>query len=555
MSIYTLYKANYNPRTDYLRYNPLSDTFNQGSIYSDNLESLTANGKFERVLHTSIDHLFYRKFLTNTRATFGSGNVNTQLRLLEDQAYVLSLPQSKFGEGVLPESVDIVMKWSISPLSGPYYVSGSVIEVTGLWNITDDGLGNLKMRDGEYYSPYGQFVGGAYTNYTSSVNRMPVGEWPFDELYKYLDIGPISHTSSFNRGVWVMESIYSNISVVNITGSTAPYPTDVDLLGVVMHFTASLSSSLQIKPNVVSDYREKYNFENQDYAISMMVRPTQAPTHPSGSILISKQSLVDEIRLDENGNTLTYATPNNAPYRLTYLSGSHKVMFERDAGSDGNFMLTSSLSMSLDTLYHIVATRSGSTMILHVNSAFGNSVDSGTMINCDTDSRNISNIYIGNSYKLDRGFNGAIDNIKLYNKHLTQNEVNILHHTLGVGNTHVGNAFYNQGMFVLTSIPSRFGDVLSVNARGTHTTWETEVSCTVSPGEFSMSTNPTLVENDPIRGDYVCKTILSGSNFKPFVTAVGLYNDYGQLLMIGKLSQPVQLPNNMDTTFIIKYDR
>lgn len=555
MSIYTLYKANYNPRTDYLRYNPLSDTFNQGSIYSDNLESLTANGKFERVLHTSIDHLFYRKFLTNTRATFGSGNVNTQLRLLEDQAYVLSLPQSKFGEGVLPESVDIVMKWSISPLSGPYYVSGSVIEVTGLWNITDDGLGNLKMRDGEYYSPYGQFVGGAYTNYTSSVNRMPVGEWPFDELYKYLDIGPISHTSSFNRGMWVMESIYSNISVVNITGSTAPYPTDVDLLGVVMHFTASLSSSLQIKPNVVSDYREKYNFENQDYAISMMVRPTQAPTHPSGSILISKQSLVDEIRLDENGNTLTYATPNNAPYRLTYLSGSHKVMFERDAGSDGNFMLTSSLSMSLDTLYHIVATRSGSTMILHVNSAFGNSVDSGTMINCDTDSRNISNIYIGNSYKLDRGFNGAIDNIKLYNKHLTQNEVNILHHTLGVGNTHVGNAFYNQGMFVLTSIPSRFGDVLSVNARGTHTTWETEVSCTVSPGEFSMSTNPTLVENDPIRGDYVCKTILSGSNFKPFVTAVGLYNDYGQLLMIGKLSQPVQLPNNMDTTFIIKYDR
>ena len=124
MSIYTLYKANYNPRSDYLRYNPLSDTFNQGSVYSDNLESLTANGKFERVLHTSIDHLFYRKFLTNTRATFGSGNVNTQVRLLEDQAYVLSLPQSKFGEGILPESVDITMKWSISPISGAYYVSG-----------------------------------------------------------------------------------------------------------------------------------------------------------------------------------------------------------------------------------------------------------------------------------------------------------------------------------------------------------------------------------------------------------------------------------------------
>lgn len=555
MSIYTIYKANYNPRTDYLLNNPLRDYFHQGSPYSDNLESLTSNGKYERVIHTSIDHLFYRNFLTNNKASFGSGNINTQVRFLEDQAYVISLPQSKFGEAVMPSSVNIKAKWSIAPISGTYYVSGSVTEVTGEWSILDDGFGNLKIADGEYYSPYGQFVGGAYTNYSSSITRMPVGEWPFDELYKYTGIGPINHTSSFNRGMWVMESIYSNVSVVSVTGSMMPYPTDVDLLGAAMHFTASLSSSIQIKPNVVTEYREKYNFENQDYAISLMVRPTQEPTHSSGSVIISKQSLVDNIRLDENGNTITYTTPNNAPYRLTYLSGSKKVMFERDAGGDGNFMLTSSISMSLDTLYHVVATRSGSTMYLHVNSATGNSVDSGVMVNCDTDSRNLSNIYIGNSYKLDSGFNGVIDNIKLYNKHINQNEVNILHHTLGVGNTNVGNVFYNQGMYILTSIPSRFSDILSVESRGTHTMWETEVSCTVNPGEFSMSTNPTLIENDPIRGEYVCKPILSGSNFKPFVTSVGLYDDYGRLLMIGKLSQPVQLPDNMDTTFIVRYDR
>lgn len=555
MSNYTIYKANYNPRTDYLHGDPLWDTFDQGNPYSDNRESLTANNKYERVVHASIDHLFYKQFYTNTKASFGTGNINNQFRYLEDQAYVISLPQSKFGEAVMPRSVDIKAKWSIAVLSGSYYTSGSVTEVTGEWNISDDGFGNLKMNDGEYYSPYGQFIGGAYTNYSSSITRQPVGEWPLDELYKYTDVGPVSFTSSFNKGMWMMESIYSNISVTSISGNTAPYPTDVDLLGAVMHFTASLSSSLQIKPNAVDTYREKYNFENQDYAISMMVRPTQKPTHPSGSVLISKQSVVDVIGLDINGNTMTYSTPNNAPYRLTYTSESCKIKFERDAGGDFNFALTSSVSMSLNTLYHVTATRSGSTVTLHVNSAYENSIDMGTVVNCDIDSRNLSNIFVGNSYKLDQGFNGTIDNIKIYNKHLDQNEVNILHHTLGVGNTHVGNAFYNQGMFTLTSIPSRFCDILSVSSRGTTRTWETEVSCTVSPGEFMMSSNPTLLENNPIRGEYVCKKILSGSDFKPFVTAVGLYDDYGRLLMVGKLSQPIQLPDNVDTTFIIRYDR
>ena len=77
-----------------------------------------------------------------------------------------------------------------------------------------------------------------------------------------------------------MESIYTNISVTTVTGSVAPNVSDIDMLGAVMYFTASNSSSIQIKPNVVPDRNVHYNFENGDYSISMMVRPTQAPTHP-----------------------------------------------------------------------------------------------------------------------------------------------------------------------------------------------------------------------------------------------------------------------------------
>jgi len=56
----------------------------------------------------------------------------------------------------------------------------------------------------------------------------------------------------------------------------------------------------------------------------------------------------------------------------------------------------------------------------------------------------------------------------------------------------MGNVFYNHGMMVLGAIPSKFGTVTSVDCRGTHTIWETEISCTVGPGEFGMSCNTNI---------------------------------------------------------------
>ena len=126
---------------------------------------------------------------------------------------------------------------------------------------------------------------------------------------------------------------------------------------------------------------------------------------------------------------------------------------------------------------------------------------------------------------------------------------------MGVGNLFIGNVFYNHGMMVLGAIPARFADVISVNARGTHTIYETEISCTVQPGEFGMSTNPTLQEYDPQQNQFVYRSFVTSSHFKPYITSIGLYDDFGQLLAIGKLNTPIQTPNNMDTTFIVRYDR
>ena len=552
-SIYSIYQADYNPLSDHLDSDPLKDSFDQGNPYFEANEPKTINGKFKRVVHASIDHLYYRSFYSNNKASFGSGNVNKQFRVLEDKAQVISMPQSKFGEEILPSSVSIGVSWSFAASSGSYTTS-SVSNRSGSWNIIDDGYGNLLVSGSNYLSVYGQYVGGAYTDYTSSVTKPIAGEWPLDELYKYVDIGSTSFTSSFNKGLWQMESIYTNIQVTTITGSVAPSVSDIDMLGAVMYFTASNSSSIQIKPNIVADRNVHFNFENGDYAISMMVRPTQAPTHPSGSILITKQGSVEELRVDESGNIHSQQTPNKFPYRLSYTSGSKKVLFEKSSGTS-TFALTSSISMSLNTLYHVVATKTGSLVSLYVNSLVTSSIDSGSTTLQDSDTSNLSNIVVGNSNVFDQGFNGGIDNLKIYKNYITQNDVKILHHTLGVGNTYLGDAFYNHGMMVLGSIPSRFLTINTVESRGTHTIWENEISCTIGPGDFGMSSNRTLEEYDPTTNQYVYKSFVTGSSFKPFITTIGLYNDLGELLVVGKLNTPIQTPNNMDTTFIIRYDR
>ena len=46
----------------------------------------------------------------------------------------------------------------------------------------------------------------------------------------------------------------------------------------------------------------------------------------------------------------------------------------------------------------------------------------------------------------------------------------------------------------------------------------------------------------------------TGSNFKPYVTTVGLYNEGGELLVVGKLGQPIKMSDETDTTFVIRYD-
>ena len=82
-----------------------------------------------------------------------------------------------------------------------------------------------------------------------------------------------------------------------------------------------------------------------------------------------------------------------------------------------------------------------------------------------------------------------------------------------------------------------------------HVVYEKIIKCTVKDYEFNYSYNPSLL----ISGSNV-KDFVTGSDFHPYVTTLGLYNDRNELLAVAKFGQAIPVSRNTDMTYLIKFD-
>ena len=120
-------------------------------------------------------------------------------------------------------------------------------------------------------------------------------------------------------------------------------------------------------------------------------------------------------------------------------------------------------------------------------------------------------------------------------------------------------------------------NITNIKFKNSLTTYENFIKCTVKDYEFNLSYNPTLLSgsqglltpysasnsgsifyissetNYGVLKDFTTGSI-SGSEFSPYVGSIGLYNDAGDLLAIGKMAAPMPLATNTDMTFLVKYD-
>ena len=86
-----------------------------------------------------------------------------------------------------------------------------------------------------------------------------------------------------------------------------------------------------------------------------------------------------------------------------------------------------------------------------------------------------------------------------------------------------------------------------------HTVYENYITAHVKENEFNLSYNPSLRITGSNAYSQI-KNFATGSDFAPYASTIGFYNDNNELLMVAKFGQPVPISLETDMTFLIRYD-
>ena len=174
--------------------------------------------------------------------------------------------------------------------------------------------------------------------------------------------------------------------------------------------------------------------------------------------------------------------------------------------------------------------------------------------------------------------------------------------TRGSG-SEVGNVLYEQGLLVITDTGSykdigKQGKPFTLKHKATHTIHEHEYVLHSKRNEFNRSSNVSVTtdrtgfiryaqtasvdvggindrtwtyrlfppgDKPSLSGtgsfstgqDSGPSSTISGvqhSSWKPYVTQIGLYDEFNDLLAVAKLAQPIKLSDEIDTTFVVRFD-
>lgn len=114
----------------------------------------------------------------------------------------------------------------------------------------------------------------------------------------------------------------------------------------------------------------------------------------------------------------------------------------------------------------------------------------------------------------------------------------------------VGQVIYSHGMLIISKaseIPTA-GAALSWKSNQPIYTYH--FNCKASDYEFNATLNRTAHKD--ANGN--AKDFVTGSDFQPYVTAVGLYNDANELVAVGKLSKPLPKSRHVETVIKVRLD-
>jgi hypothetical protein len=306
--------------------------------------------------------------------------------------------------------------------------------------------------------------------------------------------------------------------------------------GYQANFNGS-SSYVQVK----DDLDSWFNTFDNDFAISFWIN--------AQDISSTDQSVISKKWLDD---TLL----QSYPFDISFNGPAETLTFRK---SDG--FITSSISAPSGdvsfTTKHVVFQKTGSNLECYL---------SGTLEGSSTDATvgkvsNKSSIYLGSANTIGlMTFSGSLDEVRFYNRALTQNEITSLA-TLtdtdysALQTNKVGNVFYDQGMVIYSPyqnelISSSFSKDFTLTYKSSLDIEQSKYYINIPMNDYNTSINPTLYD---ITGSLV--SFATGSEFTPYITTIGLYNSNLDLVAVAKLGTPIPKRNDIDLNFEIRFDR
>lgn len=490
-----------------------------------------------------LDHLFYKNSKLDYGNKFSKIKYSTDTRVLYERVNILSLPYKTIGYKIKP---------------GSFMLSQSS---TGE-RIVDDSKGNLILTTFPFnHSDYSQVDDKFRIFYLGPV-----------EGYKYYNLGikdgkeVVNIPSSYSKKGALDDSyLFNEIEYKNVTFETGSTGEEANKAGG--NGTISYYSKIEFNgenSTVISPHNSRLNFNSDDdFSINFKLRAADF-TLASGindnekryiisksttKTVIKSPNLANNTQITGSSQGVDVDAEPQFPFEIYWQSQS--LYFKR---SDGN--TTSEISASIDTYQYesITCIKTGSTLQI-----FNREQKRAEGTDNTTQCQNQANLYIGSKGGISNFWTGSIEQIMIYEKALRGTDLKTLMWKPDGPSDKIGNIFYNNGLVAITNPsyhhilnPTNYSNP-TITYQGTHLIYENEYQCMAEQYEFDVTLNPSARKIRSKDSEDLAN-FATGSNFKPYVTTVGLYNDNGELLVIGKLGQPIRMSDEADTTYVVRFD-
>ena len=527
---------------------------------------LNSDGTNQHTVWDTIDHRYYR-YPYDPARSHELTNRSTVEKHLDVSASIVSIPYLDVGERIKPGSVSI----TATP------VNTSI-------TLRDDSNGNLRdpLIDTSSFASSSRNV--FYMSFNDEFRRFPTGLGTYTTgSFKYI-LNGTEHNDASIQGIRLINGVTATNTSASI-GNAAEFPDN---------------TYIRIPHNDLFNKLQRCD----DWTLSFWHRDRVGVSDSNLlSFIINKHGVTRERYITDNGTfdyrdlNITGTNESNlyfqrpefwktrtpiALYIKHEIAESQKRLIY--IASDGTQTSVISGSFANDGQWHHMCIRNSASIcelfIDTVASAY-----SGSLPNNNTATS--ADIMIGAENPESDPWAGAstiygLAEMRLYDYAVSNANIQSLanRHFLSASclqTNVVGNVFYRNGHAVVSTPLPRynsgsgfFGNTWSMTYKGQHTIYENEVLVRVPADQLNVSMNPSATYRPSTGDNNACNTdsvadskltpgelrkpmFVSGSVY-PYITTIGLYNDNGEMLAVGKLASPVQKRDDVDMNFIVRWD-